>query len=276
MHIWKSKAIKSVLLFFIILILQNESIFPKSDLKEAIDDLIIKTVNELKNLADENKIEGIAVWKIEKDQNRVIDTKELTNEINVKLMESNLLREQYLDLTHVQESTELIELSNIYNISYFMNGYKTKVKRKYIKVWYQIIKLPDDQIIKKGKITALIPKNTKGFFQWFEWWDWKSTTASGLILGGAVSGVSAYFTNKSAQEAYEKYKKANNQKDAINYRREVESFATLTGILITAGSVLGAGAIGLYLYDYFEKPNDKILIKPEKLAMSIGFYTRFH
>jgi len=276
MHIWKSKAIKSVLLFFIILILQNESIFPKSYLKEAIDDLIIKTVNELKNLADENKIEGIAVWKIEKDQNRVIDTKELTNEINVKLMESNLLREQYLDLTHVQESTELIELSNIYNISYFMNGYKTKVKRKYIKVWYQIIKLPDDQIIKKGKITALIPKNTKGFFQWFEWWDWKSTTASGLILGGAVSGVSAYFTNKSAQEAYEKDKKANNQKDAINYRREVESFATLTGILITAGSVLGAGAIGLYLYDYFEKPNDKILIKPEKLAMSIGFYTRFH
>jgi hypothetical protein len=124
-----------------------ESSYAQIDVDKAVDDLLAKTLSQIKALSANRGIRDIAVWKIEVDEKRLINVRDLADRLNIALIKEGILRELAMDFADVVDRDTLKRLAAIYGINAFIYGKGTTVEGNNVRIAFQVFDINSNEII---------------------------------------------------------------------------------------------------------------------------------
>jgi len=127
------------ILFTIAFTLTVATSFAQSGAVTTEDSLIANALSRIKSVAKINRLQEVAVWKIEADEKKSADVKRLSTKLNFALMDAGLLAERAFDFTDIDNPNELRRVAEIYGIGSFVYGRRTVVEGETIKVSFQVL-----------------------------------------------------------------------------------------------------------------------------------------
>ena len=260
--------------------IQNRS-YAQTDNATPEDDLLANTLSRIKRVAIGNRLQEIVVWKIEADEGVRVDVKSLSTKLSFALMDEDLLTEQAIDLTEIEDREELRRLASIYELGALVYGKRTVVDGETIKVSFQILDARNDALIWEGVISSEKPLPPELLLA-LSYAKWVSlVTGVGTGIGAGTTLFLAFDTSINKQPL------ARSDSEADQIFNEVIFYQDWSIGLGIASLVSSGIATYLFLIDQenssqgvaslgpIEGGNTSILLWPQPGGVTASVYLRF-
>jgi len=218
--------------------------YAQTGLVAAEDALVANAISQFRGVITSNRLQEVAVWKIEEDSKGLVNVKALSTKLNFALMDNGFLIDQAFDFTDVEDRDELKRLASIYEMRAFVYGRRTVVEGGTIRVSFQIFDSRSQAIIWEGLISSEKPAPTELATVLFygKWVSLGTGVATGV---GSITALALYF---DADRRYNS-RPCPPTSDLAKIRQEMDTYLGLSIGLGITSAVSGGVAAYLFLTD---------------------------
>jgi hypothetical protein len=200
----------------------------------AEDDLFKKALDQIKAVAVNRGLREVAVWKIEVDDGKSVNVRELSDRLNVALIDEGLLADQAIDLSGIEDRGELRRIASVYRITALIYGRRTAVEGGAIRVSFQLLDVATDALIWEGMVTG--GEEGLPLMLYGKWTSLGTGVATGL---GATTTIVLTF------DAYNRYLKARGPDTDRAYNEVITYLGWSVGLGLAS---MLSGGVAAYLF----------------------------